>query len=120
MPLVKRKKPISKKSTTRKYHPDRILKPSGVHSFYLGQEEDPLVLIFDSYCKLNQCTFSHGVRSILTDFFQEKALLDGNGNLLPEADDYHKKAARARREQKKLLAMGYELKPRRNKKRASA
>lgn len=101
----------------RKYHPDRLIKPSGVHSFYLGQEGDPLVQIFDSFCMMNQVTFSHGVRSILEDFFREKKLIDQHGNLTDQYSVYRAQAEKERARQKEILENGFLLKPKRNRKK---
>lgn len=108
---------MGKEKYSRKYHPDRILKPSGVHSFYLGQDGDPLVEIFDSYCKIHQTTFSHGVRSILEDFFRAKQLLDESGETTEKYPNFRKQAEKARRQQKELLEMGIPLKPKRNRRK---
>lgn len=90
----------------RKYHPDRkVVKNTGIHSVYIGQKEDPLVKVFNAFCQIHECTFSYGIRAILTEFFKEKKLLTEQGSLTAAFVKYSEQAQLALEAQRLKLSL---------------
>lgn len=90
----------------RKYHPDRdVVKNSGIHSVYLGQPQDPLVKVFNAFCQIHECTFSYGIRAILTEFFKSQSLLNEKGSLTSGFAKYSEQAKLALEAQRLKLSL---------------
>lgn len=49
----------------RSYNPARIIKSSGVHTFYIGKPEDPIIQAFEAYCIHTEQTFSETCRDMI-------------------------------------------------------
>ena len=49
----------------RAYNPKKIIKSSGVHTFYIGRPEDPIIQAFEQYCVHTEQTFSETCRDMI-------------------------------------------------------
>lgn len=111
----------------RAYNPTRIIKSSGVHTFYTGKPEDPLSQVIETYCIHTEQTFSETCRDMLViaavylGYFEDPGIDDGTlldvggGVLTPKFYEFRKQAEQKRKQQLKRLAKkSAELKTKKN------
>ena len=63
----------------RSYNPERIIKSSGVHTFYIGRPEDPIIQAFEAYCIHNEQTFSETCRDMIVIALVHLGLIEDPG-----------------------------------------
>ena len=95
----------------RAYNPSRIIKSSGVHTFYIGRPEDPIIQAFESYCIHNEQTFSETCRDMIVIALVHLGLIEdpgidkgiflnaGEGTFTKKYYDYRKQAEISRKNQ---------------------
>jgi hypothetical protein len=100
----------------RAYKPDRIIKSGGVHTFYLGQPEDPITQAFEAYCIHTEQTFSETCRDMIVIALTNLGLLKdpglangvflkaGEGELTDYYFQFRKEAEKIRAQQLARLA----------------
>lgn len=100
----------------RAYKPDRIIRSSGIHTFYLGQSEDPITKAFDAYCIHTEQTFSETCRDMIVIALTNLGLLKdpgikdgvflkaGEGEFTEEYYKFRKEADKIRTKQLARLA----------------
>ena len=100
----------------RAYHPSRIIKSSGIHTFYIGHEDDPIVEAFESYCIHTEQTFSETCRDMITmglvtlGLLKDPGIADGiflkpgEGEFTDRYFDFRKEAEKIRTKQLVRLA----------------
>lgn len=93
----------------RAYNPARIIKSSGVHTFYIGKPSDPIIQAFEAYCIHTEQTFSETCRDMIVialvymGFIEDPGidkgifLNVGEGTFTPKYYAFRKKAEAARR-----------------------
>jgi len=99
----------------RAYNPTRVIKSSGVHTFYIGQPEDPIVQAFEAYCIHTEQTFSETCRDMIVialvrlGFIKDPGIDDGKflnvgeGEFTPEYYEFRKQAEHSRKLQLQRL-----------------
>lgn len=100
----------------RAYNPARIIKSSGVHTFYVGKPEDPIVQAFECYCIHSEQTFSEtcrdmiGVALVRLGLIQDPGIDEGlflnvgEGAFTPKYYEFRKQAEISRKLQLQRLA----------------
>jgi len=100
----------------RSYNPTRVIKSSGVHTFYIGKEDDPIPLAFEAYCISTNQTFSESCRDMIVYYLVKHGLLEdpgvdqeiflkaGEGKLTEKYLPYREAAELYRKEQIKGIA----------------
>ena len=95
----------------RAYHPSRVIKSSGIHTFYIGRQDDPIVEAFESYCIHTEQTFSETCRDMITMALVKLGLLKdpgiadgvllkpGEGEFTPKYYEFRKEAEKIRTKQ---------------------
>jgi len=63
----------------RAYNPARIIKSSGIHTFYIGRPEDPIIQAFEAYCIHTEQTFSETCRDMIVFALVKMGLLEDPG-----------------------------------------
>lgn len=100
----------------RAYNPARIIKSSGVHTFYIGKPEDPVPQAFEAYCIHTEQTFSETCRDMLVIALVHLGLIKdpgiakgiflkaGEGTFAPKYYAFRKRAEEGRKCQLQRLA----------------
>jgi hypothetical protein len=106
----------------RAYNPARIIKSSGVHTFYCGKPEDPINQAFEAYCIHTEQTFSESCRDMIIIALVHLGLIEdpgidegiflkaGEGKFTSRYFKFRKQAEEARKVQLQRLAMEDKLK----------
>lgn len=106
----------------RAYNPARVIKSSGVHTFYIGRPEDPISQVFETYCIHTEQTFSETCRDMIVIASVYLGMLEdpgidkgvflsvGEGVLTPKFYEFRKQAERSRKTQLKRLESSKQLK----------
>lgn len=101
----------------RTYNPTRIIKSSGVHTFYIGKPEDPIIQAFEAYCLHTEQTFSAACRDMIVLALVHLGLLEdpgvdqgvflnaGEGVFTSNYYTFRKQAEQSRKMQLKRLAL---------------
>lgn len=99
----------------RSYNPARIIKSSGVHTFYIGRPEDPVIQAFEAYCIHTEQTFSESCRDMIVIALVQLGLLEdpgiennvflepGEGKFTSKYYSYRKRAESVRKAQLQRL-----------------
>jgi len=99
----------------RAYNPARLIKSSGVHTFYIGRPEDPISQVFETYCIHTEQTFSETCRDMIVIASVYLGMIEdpgidkgvflnvGEGVLTPKFFEFRKQAERSRQIQLKRL-----------------
>jgi hypothetical protein len=100
----------------RSYNPTRVIKSSGVHTFYIGRPEDPISQAFEAYCIHTEQTFSETCRDMIVTALVHFGLIEdpgidegrfldvGEGILTPKFYAFRKQAEHSRQAQLRRLA----------------
>jgi hypothetical protein len=111
----------------RAYKPDRIIKSSGIHTFYIGKPEDPVIQAFEAYCIHTEQTFSESCRDMIVialvhlGFLEDPGIDDGiflqvgEGKFTPKYYAFRRRAEDARRKQLQRLEQEREEKEKEQK-----
>jgi len=95
----------------RTYNPTRVIKSSGVHTFYIGKPEDPIIQAFEAYCIHTEQTFSETCRDMIVIALVHLGLLEdpgvdqgffldvGEGMFTPKYYEFRKQAEQIRKKQ---------------------
>lgn len=95
----------------RTYNPSRIIRSSGVHTFYLGRSEDPISQAVEAYCFHTEQTFSETCRDMIVIALIHLGLIEdpgidnglfldvGEGKFTPKYYEFRKQAEQARLQQ---------------------
>ena len=106
----------------RAYNPERIIKSSGVHTFYIGRPEDPIIQAFECYCIHNEQTFSETCRDMIVIALVHLGLIEdpgidkgiflnaGEGAFTKKYYEYRKQAEISRRQQLQRIGKGKKAK----------
>jgi len=106
----------------RAYNPARVIKSSGVHTFYIGRPEDPISQVFETYCIHTEQTFSESCRDMIVIASVYLGMLEdpgieegiflnvGEGVLTPKFYEFRKQAERSRKMQLRRLESNKQLK----------
>jgi hypothetical protein len=99
----------------RAYNPARVIKSSGVHTFYIGRPEDPIIQAFESYCIHTEQTFSETCRDMIVIALVHLGLIEdpgidqgiflnvGEGAFTPKYYEFRKQAEISRKLQLQRL-----------------
>lgn len=106
----------------RAYNPKRIIRSSGIHTFYLGKPEDPISQAFEAYCMFTGQTFSETCRDMIVialvhlGFIEDPGidqgifLQAGEGAFTPKYYEFRRQAEESRRLQLMRLEQQHEEK----------
>jgi len=95
----------------RSYNPTRVIKSSGVHTFYIGRPEDPIIQAFEAYCLFTEQTFSESCRDMIVVALVHLGLIEdpgidegifldvGEGKFTDKYYEFRQQAEEARRQQ---------------------
>jgi len=99
----------------RAYNPARIIKSSGVHTFYIGRPEDPIIQAFEAYCIHTEQTFSETCRDMIVIALVHLGFIEdpgvdkgiflnvGEGKFTPKYYAFRKRAEESRKAQLQRL-----------------
>ena len=99
----------------RAYNPARIIKSSGVHTFYIGRPEDPIIQAFEAYCIHTEQTFSETCRDMIVIALVHLGFIEdpgvdkgiflnvGEGKFTPKYYAFRKRAEESRKVQLQRL-----------------
>ena len=95
----------------RTYNPSRVIRSSGVHTFYLGRPDDPISQAVEAYCFHTEQTFSETCRDMIVIALVHLGLIEdpgiddglfldvGEGTFTPKYYEFRKQAEQTRLQQ---------------------